>query len=101
MNLLFALAIVGAGLTAVAAVWLKLTQGDSGWAFALIVFGGIILLVFGGIWGAFKSDEIGCRNTAKVAGLEHRWSVSTSCMVKFQGKWIPYDRWVYLTGGER
>lgn len=45
-------------------------------------------------WGVY----IGCRNTADAAGLEYQWHISTDCLVKFDGQWVPYDRWIQIRG---
>lgn len=61
----------------------------------LIIFGvplGAIAAVTGLLfllanWGS----SVSCANTADVMGLEHRYGITTDCMVKVDGRWEPLD----------
>ena len=53
-----------------------------------IGFGVIIGVVLGGS-ALFAAVQCG----AKTPGMDSDWGPVQGCMVKVNGKWVPYDRW--------
>ncbi len=55
------------------------------------VFAGLTLTV-GLAWATAAGEGVSCKNNAAQMGREYHYSMSTTCMVNDQGRWIPLDQ---------
>lgn len=55
----------------------------------------IILVVVGILFLPIVIDSSQCRAKARKQGLQHDYGIIQGCMVKYNGKWVDYDRLRY------
>lgn len=55
----------------------------------------IVLVIIGILFLPFVADSSSCRAKAVKQGLQFDYGIAQGCMVKYNGKWIDYDRLRY------
>lgn len=59
----------------------------------------LIFALTSGLWAVEAGGGVNCKNKAKVMSVPYTYSVSTDCLVKFNGQWIPLDQVVTNKAG--
>lgn len=54
---------------------------------------GIIFLCVGIFWAAAYAVKYDCKQKGKIMGFETYWSLSTDCMIKVKGQWVPLENY--------
>ena len=61
------------------------------------IFLGLIAIVVGTLWCAYRANGISCEKKATAQGLEYRYGIWEGCLVKERdGNYIDYDRYRVL-----
>jgi hypothetical protein len=70
------------------------TLGGMVVASVLIVGGFLAVMMF----GTLLFNRAACNNLEAVTGNDTEWRIAGGCFVELDGEFIPYDRWVNITG---
>ncbi len=60
--------------------------------FLLIIFLSVLLVVLfcvGALWFRYAQ----CHNRAEMMGFDAEWGITTKCMIKVDGQWLPMSRY--------
>ena len=62
----------------------------------LLVTIAAICLIVGILFLPVVADRAQCRAKAVKQGLQYDYGIAQGCMVKYNGKWVDYDRLRYM-----